>query len=256
MPLTRRQMAVRAARSITAGAVAGSIWYQLLRSQATAHASMLRPPGALDEQDFLGRCIKCGNCVSDCPFDTLKLARLGRENTPGTPFYEARQEPCHMCTDIPCIKSCPTGALDPELQNINESKMGLAEINEETCLAYLGLRCEICYRVCPKIGKAVTLRYRSQERTGKHAYLEPVIHQDECTGCGMCEHACPTDEASVRVLPRSLVFGSFGRHYRLGWKDRGVITRDFEPGAGTPAAAPGSREKALNTLNRGGKLYD
>lgn len=27
----------------------------------------LRPPGALDEKDFLASCIKCGQCVQVCP---------------------------------------------------------------------------------------------------------------------------------------------------------------------------------------------
>ncbi len=255
MSVTRRQFFIRTAQTAAAGAVAGTIWYQLLSSSAQAAPSMLRPPGALDNQDFLARCIKCGNCVNDCPFDTLKLARMGKENTQGTPFFNARKIPCHMCEDIPCVKACPTGALDPELTDIKQAEMGVAVIDEETCLAFLGLRCEICYRVCPKIDKAIDLQYRSQERTGKHAFFEPVIHSEECTGCGMCEHACPTDEAAIRILPKELVKGMVGKHYRLGWKDKGRITRDFKPEASASKASTSSA-KALNTLNNTGKLYD
>jgi len=134
MSITRRRLVIKSAQAVTVGAVGGTLWFQLLSSQATAHPSMLRPPGAENEADFLGSCIKCGNCVRDCPFDTLELARLGRENTPGTPYFVARKEPCHMCTEIPCVKACPTGALKPEMKDINSAKMGVARINEEVCL--------------------------------------------------------------------------------------------------------------------------
>ncbi|HNM64989.1 MAG TPA: ferredoxin-type protein NapG, partial [Accumulibacter sp.] len=41
-----------------------------------------------------------------------------------------------------------------------------------------------------------------------------------CTGCGKCEKACVTEEASIRVLPIKLVKGSLGEHYRLGWQEK------------------------------------
>jgi ferredoxin len=41
--------------------------------EATANKLLLRPPGALKEEDFLKTCIKCGMCVEACPFDTSSL---------------------------------------------------------------------------------------------------------------------------------------------------------------------------------------
>jgi formate hydrogenlyase subunit 6/NADH:ubiquinone oxidoreductase subunit I len=42
-----------------------------------------------------------------------------------------------MCEDIPCVKACPTGALDHSLKDINKSKMGLAVlVDHETCLNF------------------------------------------------------------------------------------------------------------------------
>ena len=41
-------------------------------------AQRLRPPGALQEQQFLAACIKCGQCVQVCPVEAIKQAdRLG-----------------------------------------------------------------------------------------------------------------------------------------------------------------------------------
>ena len=50
-------------------------------------------------------CVRCGLCVRDCPFDTLKLSRLGDNVATGTPYFEARSIACEMCDDIPCVKA-------------------------------------------------------------------------------------------------------------------------------------------------------
>ena len=47
--------------------------------------------------------------------------------------------------------------------------MGLAVlVDHETCLNFLGLRCDICYRICPVIDKAITLDPANQCPTGRH----------------------------------------------------------------------------------------
>ncbi|MCP5162249.1 MAG: ferredoxin-type protein NapG [Hahellaceae bacterium] len=190
--------------------------------QSVVHATQaLRPPGALDEEHFLGACVRCGLCVEDCPYDTLKLGRLFDPVTTGTPYFDARKVPCEMCDDIPCVKACPTGALDPELTDIDQSRMGLAVlIDRENCLNMQGLRCDVCYRVCPLIDKAITLTMLRNPRTGVHAIFEPVVHSDACTGCGKCEHACVLEEAAIKVFPHNLAKGELGAHYRWGWKEK------------------------------------
>jgi ferredoxin-type protein NapG len=181
----------------------------------------VRPPGALAEQDFLGACVRCGLCVRDCPYDILSLAKPEEPVATGTPYFVARQLPCEMCEDIPCVKACPTGALDHQLTDINQAKMGLAVlVDQENCLNFLGLRCDICYRVCPVIDKAITLEPRVNARTGKHTLFIPVVHSEACTGCGKCEKACPLEVAAIKVYPVELAKGEPGRHYRLGWVEK------------------------------------
>ena len=111
----------------TASAVGlGSLVLGLYTSQSRALASQaIRPPGALEENDFLGACVRCGLCVRDCPYDTLKLAELGEPVALGTPYFTARETPCEMCENIPCVVACPTGALDHSLTDINDARMGL-----------------------------------------------------------------------------------------------------------------------------------
>ena len=133
----------------------------------------------------------------------------------------ARDYPCEMCEDIPCVVACPTGALDKRLTDINDARMGLAVlIDEETCLNFLGLRCDVCYRVCPLIGEAITLVREANLRTGKHARFIPTVHSDKCTGCGKCERACVLEEAAIKVIPGPLAKGAIGKHYRLGWVEK------------------------------------
>ena len=181
----------------------------------------IRPPGALPEADFLGACIRCGLCVRDCPYHILKLATPGEPVATGTPYFVARQLPCEMCEDIPCVKACPSGALDHGLTDINRAQMGLAVlIDHETCLNFLGLRCDVCYRVCPLIDKAITLEQQHNPRTDKHTMFLPTVHSDACTGCGKCEQACVLEVSAIKVLPRPLAKAEAGKHYRLGWEEK------------------------------------
>lgn len=204
------------------------------RQSLSLPAQALRPPGVGEEKDFLAACIRCGLCVRDCPYNTLKLSELSDSVALGTPYFEARQVPCEMCEDIPCVKACPTGALDPELTSIDDSRMGLAVlVDQEACIAFQGLRCEVCYNICPAQGKAITLDRQHNARTGKHALIIPVVHSSACTGCGKCEHSCILDEAAIKILPMKLAKGELGKHYRLGWEEKqkaggSLVTPDLQ----------------------------
>lgn len=220
---TSRRRFLKDAAGVAGGAGLLALGAGLYAKQASAlPATAIRPPGALAEADFLGACVRCGLCVRDCPYDTLKLARLGDGVATGTPYFEARDIPCEMCEDIPCVVACPTGALDRSLTVIGEARMGLAVlIDQETCLNFLGLRCDVCYRVCPVIDKAITLERVHNPRSDRHAMLLPTVHSDHCTGCGKCEKACVLPgESAIKVLPAKLAQGSRAEHYRRGWEEK------------------------------------
>ena len=217
------------------------------------------------EEDFLAACIRCGLCVRDCPYDTLKLAELGSgAAATGTPFFTARDIPCEMCDDIPCVAACPTGALDQDLDVIDDADMGVAVlIDLEHCLNAQGLRCDVCYRVCPVIDEAITLEQSHNARSGHHAIFMPTVHADKCTGCGKCEKSCVLPgESAIRILPTRLARVDAAEHYRLGWENREAIVDelidlpDRLPGPGTDnLKAPGGYEgefKPTFTLPSGG----
>ncbi len=238
---SRRRFLIDSARTAGGVALLGLGIGLYSRQSVSLPADAIRPPGALPEKAFLGACIRCGLCVRDCPFDTLKLAELGEPVTTGTPYFIARDVPCEMCDDIPCVKACPTGALDHDLENIDNARMGLAVLlDEENCLNFQGLRCDVCYRVCPAINKAITLEHVSNARSGKHAMFIPTVHSDHCTGCGKCELACVLEEAAIKVLPMHLAKGELGHHYRWGWKEKekaggSLVTPDIKHEYNLPA---------------------
>ena len=231
-------------QGIGVGALGAAVWATLLRQQSKASPFALRPPGALAEEQFLSACVKCGQCVVDCPYDTLKLATLDDDVPIGTPYFEPRTTPCYLCPDIPCAKACPTGALDGTLQDIAASRMGLAVlIDQENCLSYRGLRCEICHRECPLIDRAITLQHRPRG-TSKHGMLLPTVHSDQCTGCGICERACPLPVAAIKVLPHELAQAAPGDHYGFGWEEQ-------KPPQGQQPSQKDA-DAALEYLNEGG----
>lgn len=239
--------------------VGGTIWAGLA-SGMSANELVLRPPGALDENQFLKACLKCGACVEACPYDSLKLADTNDGASLGTPFFTAREIPCYMCTAIPCVPVCPSGALEiTKVQNeegkldINKSKMGLAVVHEESCIAFWGIQCDACYRACPLLDEAITLQYDKNERTGKHAYLKPVVHSDVCTGCGICEHSCVTEKAAIRVLPIDVATGKVGDHYIKGWDSADDARLQ---GAQGSKESENDNSKAIEYLNDWESLID
>lgn len=228
--LSRRRFMQNAARTAVGVGVCGLGLAALIQQSKSLPADALRPPGARAEERFLSACVRCGLCVRACPYNTLKLADLAAGPAFGTPFFHARQIPCEMCEDIPCVKACPTGALDKQLTDISQAHMGVAVIvSRETCLNLQGLRCDVCYRVCPLIDKAIKLEETHNRRTGRHAVFEPVVHADACTGCGKCEKSCVLTESAIKVLPVATAAGRQDAHYRRGWEEKSKAGRPLVP---------------------------
>lgn len=179
----------------------GGVTWQLLRSPSEAWAQThIRPPGALKENDFLSACIRCGLCVQACPYDTLNLFELDTSTKAATPYFIARDIPCEMCVDIPCVEACPTGALDPQLKEIAKAQMGTAALTHpHFCNSYIGASyCDSCYQACPLKDEAIYLVIGQTEMGG---LFTPTVDPDICTGCGKCEHACIANLAAIRVSP-------------------------------------------------------
>ena len=165
---------------------------------ASSGTDLLRPPGIQSESDFMARCVKCGRCIEACPYRAIRTAPANAGLAAGTPCIDARDNACRLCEDFPCVHACPTGALR-DVATRNDVKMGVAVIDEEECIAYQGMRCEVCYRICPLIDRAITIDYRLREGDAIHSIFAPIINKDECVGCGLCTMRCVVGEPTVAV---------------------------------------------------------
>ncbi|HID78503.1 MAG TPA: 4Fe-4S dicluster domain-containing protein, partial [Planctomycetaceae bacterium] len=166
----------------------------LLRRTRAGMSQRLRPPGAGPEPAFLAACIRCGQCVEACPDDVLRPADIGSGLAAGTPYWVAREKPCNLCQGrrwMECIAACPTGALAP-LCDRRRVRMGLAVVDPRLCLPWNGVACKACWHACPFPDDAIRLNQRGR----------PVVIEEGCVGCGLCEYACLTDVPAIRVRPR------------------------------------------------------
>ncbi|WP_017755759.1 4Fe-4S dicluster domain-containing protein [Calidifontibacillus oryziterrae] len=183
--------------------IGGFAAFELLNMMKTGSKAAVRPPGAADEDEFLALCTRCGKCNLACPYDSIKMGKEDFGLGLGTPYLDVRDIPCMLCEDFPCVEACPTEALTG-IEKVQDVNMGVAVIDTETCIAYQGMRCEVCYRVCPLIDEAITIDYRMREGDAIHAVFAPIINTEKCVGCGICVQRCVVDNPlPIKVVPRS-----------------------------------------------------
>ncbi len=154
----------------------------------------LRPPGALTpDQTFLERCTGCADCLPACPTASLVMVDSGGAQLPA---IFPTLKPCYLCTTLPCIAACPEGALvDPG--GPQRVRLGIARVDPNRCVTFRGQRCDHCYQICPYPDQAITL-----------VGGRPLVNSGACTGCGLCEMACPERPRAIKVVPeRDLVPG-------------------------------------------------
>ncbi len=197
---------------LTGGVLGASLSGYLPLVYARSHR--LRPPGALDEKEFLQSCIKCGQCVQVCPVNAIKLADLIDGFGVGTPYIDAREQACDFsCDAVQCVLACPTGSLtyekpeflpvregaalpqkptliakmrDPEpTLNLTE-RMGVARLTRpEACLAMKGEGFKGQVRGASFKGK---LRYIEVDRWKP---IQVADHPYDLDLCDLCMRECP-----------------------------------------------------------------
>lgn len=166
--------------------------------------ALIRPPGALPEDQFLGRCVRCGECMQVCIGNALHpaLTEAGVEGL-FTPKLIPRIGYCeYQCTL--CGQVCPTGAIRSLPAATKQATViGRAFIDRNRCLPYAkGVPCIVCEELCPTPQKAISFReVPVQNDLGKMVRVkQPYVIDDLCTGCGICENKCPLPgRSAIRI---------------------------------------------------------
>jgi polyferredoxin/formate hydrogenlyase subunit 6/NADH:ubiquinone oxidoreductase subunit I len=194
-------------RSLMASMAAGAILPMFTGSRAIARVSaplLIRPPGALAEDDFLERCVRCGECMKVCIGNALHPAFLesGIEGM-FSPRLIARIGYCEFNCTL-CGQVCPTGAnMALPLEQKHTFKIGHAFFDKNRCLPYAkGIPCIVCEEHCPTPEKAIEFNTATvkNDRGEEIKVKQPYIVDRLCIGCGICENKCPLpDQAAVRV---------------------------------------------------------
>ncbi len=198
---------------------AGLLAFPFLRLSAAVNKrgfseKAIRPPGSVEESEFLERCIKCDQCINVCPTNVLQPSTLAEGGLEGfwTPVMKFNigfcQFNCTLCSEV-----CPTGAI----QKITTARkkgtgdysgggpivIGTAFFDRGRCLPWaMETPCVVCEEVCPVSPKAIGTYDEEIVRWDKTRVTlnKPYIRPELCIGCGICEHECPVlDSAAVYV---------------------------------------------------------
>ncbi len=159
----------------------------------------VRPPGSVTEEEFLQRCVRCGECIEVCPTNIIQPALLetGLEGI-WTPVLKPRvgycEYECNKCTQV-----CPTKAIEKlTLKEKKKFKIGTSVVDRNRCYTYAdGYNCAVCEEHCPVPEKSIKFRevevwdFKGKLKKVKQIYVVP----DLCIGCGHCENVCPRSDA-------------------------------------------------------------
>lgn len=126
-----------------------------------------------------------------CPVDAIVPAPTSAGLAAMTPIIEPLTQPCIACEGMFCANVCPTGALVPPVTGWAREKMGTLALDAERCIAFQGIECGVCARVCPVGPEALDLDEKGR----------PVL-LDGCVGCGVCARACVTTPSSLTLSIR------------------------------------------------------
>jgi polyferredoxin len=153
------------------GLAVAAMWELGGLSGNNRNPSLIRPPGALDEDRFLSRCIRCGQCMRICPANIIQPALLeaGIQGVWSPAInYRLGRSGCQL-NCIACGQVCPTAAIRPlsldeklghgEFASKGPIRLGTAFVDRGRCLPWAMDRpCLVCHECCPVSPKAIFVR--------------------------------------------------------------------------------------------------
>jgi len=184
--MASRSEFIKKSIQIVSGAFS-EVLYHKLPEQIKNPEKYIFPPGAVD--NFIELCTSCGDCIEVCPESCIKLSKeslSGKE----IPIIIPAEKACTMCEQLACIQHCePKALISPK--DMSFPKIGLAKMITNKCLAYNQNNCMTCFDACPLKRTAIKMKLN-----------KPVIINDICTGCGICENVCVLDgDKGIKIFP-------------------------------------------------------
>lgn len=197
---------------LTSAAVVPFLKLNYTKISNKGKTSIIRPPGAVDEEEFLSRCIRCGECMRVCKTNGLHpvLLEVGTEGM-WTPKLIPRLGYCdYGC--VLCTRVCPSGAINRlPIEEKREIAIGKARIDHNRCIPWVGyarlpelkkewqdFNCGVCEEVCPVPTKAI--HFNTYVEAEQREIRRPFVREDVCIGCGFCEKVCPVLGTSAIVV--------------------------------------------------------
>lgn len=165
------------------------------------HNPLVHPPGGQDEKHLVSACIRCERCYEACPRKIIVPAHI-EDGLLGmrAPQLKFDDNYCNFCAEENgghprCVEVCPTGALDlAEDATAATTILGLAVLDQRTCLAYRDTACKFCYDACVAArgeqDVAIVLTAVSGSSGDGTRLQRPSVDADKCNGCGACESEC------------------------------------------------------------------
>lgn len=138
----------------------------------------IRPPWSIQDDLFVERCTRCGECIKECPNNVIRIADGG---FPEMNFSAAGCDFCEVCVDV-----CESGALRKEVQ----PPFDLLAAIDQNCFSERGVICRSCGEVC----HARAIRF--QQVVGGVTHV--MIDFDTCNGCGECVSICPAESITMK----------------------------------------------------------
>ncbi|MBN1898728.1 MAG: 4Fe-4S dicluster domain-containing protein [Spirochaetes bacterium] len=158
---------------------------------------LLRPPGATEKS--LENCMRCMECARVCPTGVIQPAGFqhGLKHL-FTPQFRPDISYCDYECNL-CGRVCPNNSLSElSLEKKQQWKIGTARVDRSLCIVWNnGLPCLVCEEHCPIPEKAIKLEII--EKNGKKLQA-PVVDQDLCIGCGICQSKCPSQGGIKSIL--------------------------------------------------------
>jgi len=206
-------------RGVLASLGASLLAVPMLRLEGTLGTNrkpqLVRPPGSLAEDEFLERCLKCGQCMRVCPTNVIMPAGLdaGVEAL-WTPVLNFRigTSGCQV-NCVACGHVCPTAAIRPltleEKRGVGRFaergpiRIGCAFVDQGRCLPWsMDTPCIVCEENCPTAPKAIGVReeYRPV-RDGVHRVAAVDGKTVQLAGAHLAPLAFGTGDYFVAPLP-------------------------------------------------------